>query len=233
MIVAAAMIPHPPLLLPGITGSSDAQVETITRFATAAVAATVDSGIDDIIGIGGAATTAQWPAGVPATAGYLGRSASGNRLPLSLSVITSLLPERRGWPLHLRSIAFDATAAQAREFGSSLADGPGRTALVVAGDGSARRTANAPGFVDVRAVDYDRAVERALAEADTEALARLDPVQARELLVAGRAAWQVLAGACHGQRFESHIDYTGDPFGVWYVVARWRNRCPGPMLTRI
>ena len=40
--------------------------------------------------------------------------------------------------------------------------------------------------------------------------------------MAGRAAWQVLAGAVGGQPVHTRLHYSGDPFGVWYPVFGWR-----------
>jgi hypothetical protein len=51
------------------------------------------------------------------------------------------------------------------------------------------------------------------------ALLALDPALASELMATGRAAWQVLAGAMSGSRPAGQIRYSGDPFGVAYLVA--------------
>ena len=63
------------------------------------------------------------------------------------------------------------------------------------GDGPARRARAAPHAADPEADRYDDQVAGALAAADPAALAALDPREDRPLEVAGRAAWQVLAGA--------------------------------------
>jgi hypothetical protein len=63
-------------------------------------------------------------------------------------------------------------------------------------------------------------VERAVRAGDTRALLDLDPGLARELMATGRPAWQVLAGALEGDTGLSvEVPYTGDPFGVAYLVA--------------
>jgi hypothetical protein len=51
------------------------------------------------------------------------------------------------------------------------------------------------------------------------ALLALDADLARELMATGRAAWQVLAGALAGRQPACRILYSGDPFGVAYLVA--------------
>jgi hypothetical protein len=62
------------------------------------------------------------------------------------------------------------------------------------GDGSARRSASAPGYLDERAAPFDETVERAVRAGDLPAIAALDPVLAADLLAVGRPAWQALAG---------------------------------------
>ena len=98
----------------------------------------------------------------------------------------------------LFGVSADADAATCAALGATLADRAPRVAMLVMGDASARRSLKGPGYLDERAAPYDEAVARALAEADTAALLALDPALSAELLVAGRAPWQVLAGAAEG-----------------------------------
>jgi hypothetical protein len=63
-------------------------------------------------------------------------------------------------------------------------------------------------------------VTKAFASVDIDTLLRLDPVLSAELLVAGRAPWQVLAGAATGS-FEGEVLYDAAPYGVQYTVASW------------
>lgn len=104
--------------------------------------------------------------------------------------------------------------------GRELAGSADRVGMVVMGDGSSRHTEKAPGYLDQRAHGYDEAVAAALRTADVEALSALDPAAARELMVAGRAPWQVLAGAAAGCVWtaESSLEI---PYGVAYHVASW------------
>ena len=64
-------------------------------------------------------------------------------------------------------------------------------------------------------------VAEALAAADARWLARLDPALDEELVVAGRAAWQVLAGAAGGRRMDGRLLCMSAPYGVTYLVASW------------
>ena len=86
--------------------------------------------------------------------------------------------------------------------------------------------APAPRAADPEADRYDDQLAGALAAADPAALAALDPREDRALEIAGRAAWQVLAGAAgDGQRqdaFDAELLYCGVPFEVSYAVASWR-----------
>jgi hypothetical protein len=104
--------------------------------------------------------------------------------------------------------------------------GPQRQAMLVLGDGSASRTPQAPGHFDDRAEPYDAAVARALATADTAALAGLDPELSRELHVAGLPAWKALADAAAASEAEYDADllYDEAPYGVGYFVATWLAR---------
>ncbi|MDX6434458.1 MAG: hypothetical protein QOE54_6824, partial [Streptosporangiaceae bacterium] len=68
---------------------------------------------------------------------------------------------------------------------------------------------------------YDAVVGGAFAAADAAVLAGLDPVSSRELLAAGRAAWQVLAGATGRTRLRGTLLADEAPYGVGYLVASW------------
>ena len=86
------------------------------------------------------------------------------------------------------------------------------------GDGSARRSAAAPGYLDARAEPFDASVELAFRDGDLSALTTLDPVLARDLLASGRPAWQTLAGAL-APGPQTAVLYSEAPFGVAYLVA--------------
>ncbi|KWX08082.1 hypothetical protein TR74_16585 [Carbonactinospora thermoautotrophica] len=68
---------------------------------------------------------------------------------------------------------------------------------------------------------FDDTVARALAEADAGALERLDAALAEELMAAGRAAWQVLAGAARDAGLRGDLLAYHAPYGVAYFVAAW------------
>ncbi len=142
-------------------------------------------------------------------------------LPLSLTIGRWLL-ERQGLGARYQAVAFDAEPEDCLALGREVAETADDVALLVMGDGSACRSEKAPGYLDVRARPYDEGVARALGDADTAALAALDPGVSRDVQAAGRAAWQVLAGAVSGT-----AGLTGElladeaPYGVGYFVAGW------------
>jgi hypothetical protein len=117
------------------------------------------------------------------------------------------------------SVASSAASASAPSASS-------RTALLVMGDGSARRSIKAPGYLDPRAAEFDAEVERAFRTGDLGALLRLDQTLARDLMATGRPAWQVLAGAMQSLTPVTEVLYCGDPFGVAYLVACLRPGTP-------
>jgi hypothetical protein len=41
--------------------------------------------------------------------------------------------------------------------------------------------------------------------------------------VAGRASWQVLAGAAEGGTWSARVTFDDAPYGVTYLVATWAN----------
>jgi hypothetical protein len=142
-------------------------------------------------------------------------------LPLPLGLGAMLLDQAgyRG-RRRLQAIGQDEPASTCARLGAELAMSKARTALLVMGDGSARRTLKAPGYLDPRAAAFDSAVESAIRAGDLDALRQLDPALARELMVTGRPAWQVLSGAIQSPRPQTEILYCDAPFGVTYLVAQ-------------
>ena len=230
MLIAAAVCPHPPLLIPEATGAPGADAE-LTRLRAAchrAVAALLAERPDLIAVVGGAPRTAGYP---PAAPGGLhdygipfriGRDDGAPVLPLSLTVGKWLLAGHAARPAAWWGIASDAAPAECLHLGQELAALAPRVALLALGDGPARRVRAAPGAPDPAADRYDDQVAAALAAADPAALAALDPGADRPLEIAGRAAWQVLAGAAGDDAFAAELRYRGAPFEVSYVVASWR-----------
>ncbi|MEW2416635.1 hypothetical protein AB0953_23315 [Streptomyces sp. NPDC046866] len=235
MLVAAAVCPAPPLLVPEVAAGAAAELGDARTACSDALAVLAASRPDLLVVVGSADTpdaAGHHPQG--AVGGFrgfgvaadvrLGPGDGGSRpLPTALAVGAWLL-ERARWgaaPLEGLAVAADLAPAACLEAGRSLAARAERVALLVMGDGSACRTLKAPGYLDERAAAFDAAAGHALAAADTAALAALDAGLARELQAAGRAPWQVLAGAAEGAGLDGRLLYEDAPYGVGYFVAAW------------
>jgi hypothetical protein len=126
-----------------------------------------------------------------------------------------------GVPVVFQEVARNAAAGECLKLGRILADRAPRVALLAMGDASARPAREDPDVPDPVAQDYDAEIAEALAAADARWLARLDPALDDELVVAGRASWQVLAGAARGTRMHGRLLGMSAPYGVTYLVASW------------
>jgi hypothetical protein len=254
VIVSAAICPSPPLLAPELTGQADILPELRTASA-AAVARLLATAPDVVAVVGPAESTGPWdPAGQLSAAAFApalrqggpqgdnskkrdggSRSVAGPSLPLALGIGARLL-DQAGYTGRrtVHGIAEDEPAATCLDLGRRLAAAAPRVALLAVGDGSARRSASAPGYLDERAAPFDEAVERAVRDGDLPAIAALDPVLAAALLAAGRPAWQTLAGALSAARrpadstpagqgapepLRTEVLYSDAPLGVAYLVA--------------
>ncbi|MEU3455471.1 class III extradiol dioxygenase subunit B-like domain-containing protein [Micromonospora sp. NPDC006766] len=237
-LVAAAVCPHPPLIVPELAGAAAGELDGLRAAAGVALARLLAAEPEVVMLVGGGPETRIFgSADSGSLRGYgldrpvrLWKTACSGAeiLPLSLT-IGAWLVGRTGTelPRLARSVAESATPAECAELGAALAaESEPRTALLVMGDGSACRGVKAPGYDDPRAAAYDDGVARALADADVEALLGLDPVVSAELKVAGRAPWQVLAGAVRaaGGDWRGDLGYHEAPYGVAYFVAPWERR---------
>lgn len=181
-----------------------------------------------VVLVGDAPATGSFAPGTLATfAGFgidlvIRQGAGPVRLPLSLTVGTWLL-DRAGYQGARLAfgVSADVDAAQAAGVGAVLAQREERVAMLVMGDGAARRDEISPGWAATRGVSYDGTVAAALASADVEVLRGLDQATAADLWVAGRASWQVLAGAAGDSQVQAELLLSAAPLGVGYHVATW------------
>jgi hypothetical protein len=220
MIVAAALVPSAPLLVPEL-GGQHPPFPGLRSAAARAVAAMLDARPELVAVVGPAPATATWPADTPADFGpFLGRATAGRTLPLALALGARLLRDAGyAGETAFHTVGADASPDACAALGRSLVDVAGHVALLVVGDGSARRTPKAPGWFDERAEAFDAATERAVGSGDLAALLDVDPDLATTLQAAGRPAWQVLAGAGGALRCTSRVEYADAPLGVGYLVA--------------
>ncbi|MEV4489841.1 class III extradiol dioxygenase subunit B-like domain-containing protein [Micromonospora coxensis] len=235
-LVAAAVCPHPPLIVPELAGAAAPELDELRTACDAAVAGLLDSGAHRVVVVGDGPETrsygfpfhgslAPWGADVEVRLGSARPGERPDPLPLSLTIGAWLLRRSPTGPssvARMHSLAADVDPADCAALGGGYrADVD--WGLLVLGDGSACRGPKSPGYDDPRAEAYDDGVARALADADAEALLDLDPALSTELKAAGRAPWQVLAGAVRaaGGQWRGELRHYSAPYGVAYFVASW------------
>jgi hypothetical protein len=231
VIVSAALCPAPPLLARELTGAEPVLPE-LREACLDVTAALLTTGPDLVAVVGVAEQTRHWdrrsrldlspyaPALRPARTDQVGGDGNAAAVPLPLGLAARLLDQAGyGADRVLHSVSERAPAWDCAALGQQLGTAAERVALLVMADGSARRGPKAPGHLDERSAPFDAEVERAIRSGDMAALLALDADLARQLLATGRPAWQVLAGALAGRQPACDILYSGDPFGVAYLVA--------------
>ncbi|WP_151775252.1 class III extradiol dioxygenase subunit B-like domain-containing protein [Streptomyces abyssomicinicus] len=235
MLVAAAVCPCPPLLVPDVAQRAAPELDPLRAACDEAVRALVEAAPDlvVVVGTGGrdvlheAGSTGSFRGfGVPmdVTLGE-GRGDAGPAvLPPPLAVGAWLL-SRSGWTGPVRGYEVSthgrSTAANGED-GTNLAGSGERVGFLVMGDGSARRDVKAPGYLDERAAAVDAAIAKALANGDRDGflLGDLDETLARDLMISGRSPWQILSAA-HEDDLDCRLLFDDAPYGVGYFVASW------------
>ncbi|MEU9208157.1 class III extradiol dioxygenase subunit B-like domain-containing protein [Streptomyces sp. NPDC048415] len=238
MLVAAAVCPCPPLLVPAVAVGAASELDALRAACTDALGVLAASRPDLLVVVGPADESGRGvhPQGTPGSfrgfgvdldvrlGGEVpGPGASERELPPPLAVAAWLL-QRTGWsdaPVEGLGVGEPLAAERCVQVGGEVGERAERVALLVMGDASACRTLKAPGYLDERAAGFDAKVARALAAADVAALKALDAELAYELKVSGRAPWQVLAGAAEGAGLGGALLYDDAPYGVGYLVAAW------------
>jgi aromatic ring-opening dioxygenase LigB subunit len=122
-------------------------------------------------------------------------------------------------PRTYRAVLVDSSPGECVRLGREVAESNERVGLLVMGDGSARRSEHSPVHLHPRAEIFDTTVAKAFQHKDLDVLEALDPDLAGELQAAGRAPWQVLAGALEGTPLSGDLLYEAAPYGVGYLVA--------------
>ncbi|MFJ1968984.1 class III extradiol dioxygenase subunit B-like domain-containing protein [Streptomyces sp. NPDC087903] len=251
MLVAAAVCPCPPLLVPAVAAGAATELDAARAACSDALGVLAAARPDRLVVVGPAEQSGRGahPAGtrgsfrgfgvaldvrlgadeVPDRLDDVRPGAGGDDpkparvLPPSLAVAAWLL-QQAGWadaPIEGLGVGEPLAAERCIRVGREIAGRDDRVALLVMGDASACRTLKAPGYLDERAAPFDAEVARALGAADVAALRALDAELAYELKASGRAPWQVLAGAAEGANLGGALLYEDAPYGVGYVVATW------------
>ncbi len=231
MLVAAAVVPNPPLLVPVVAGELAPDLEACRVACGKVIGALLDARLDLLVVIGGGATRREHdrdavgslrPYGVDE---LLGLGSGPRALPLSLGVARWLLGPAPLPPLALYEIRRSETTFRCAALGQELSDRGARVGLLVAADGSAYPSQTPVGD-DGRGGAYDERWTAALEHGDGTALLDLDPADDTPLWVAGRAALQVLGGAlvASGGDWAGELAWRGAPYGVGYAVAALRRQ---------
>lgn len=222
MISAVAFCPHPPLLVPQVAHGAAAELDELRAACRIAIKRAA-SAAPKIVVIGSGHRSLRYePNARGSFAAYgvplempLGSDAPGPvGLPLSLTIGAWLLRDTLGPDCGAVGYSVSARETQA----PLLDDAP--AALLVMGDGSARRSRTAPGYLDERAADFDADVASALASGRGDALA-IDTWLAAQLLAAGAPAWNAAGRLLRGRTFDAELLYDDAPYGVGYFVAAW------------
>jgi hypothetical protein len=222
-----AFCPSAPLLPPVVAGRAAADTAELREACAQAVSVVLQGRPEAVVVVG-----AGVPGGVRFGAGDAGDlrgfgvdlevpfaervRPGGRRLPLAHTLGAWLLDEAGHSGLRL--------GVGPGDLGDALGDLPGDVGVLAVGDGSARRTLKAPGYLDEAAGPFDAAVAAALAAGDAAALAALDLAEGERLLATGVPTWRAVGAALVGRAAEATLRYDDAPFGVGYLVADWRVR---------
>ncbi|UOY01622.1 hypothetical protein [Blastococcus sp. PRF04-17] len=222
--VAVAFCPMPPLLLPAVEGRPATETVALRAACAEAVGEMLATRPPVVVVVGDGV-----PAGVrfgPGDCGDLrgfgvavdvpfsGRARPGSRrLPPAHTL--------GAWLLDEAGFAGTRVGIGPADLAQLVRDLPGPLGVLAMGDGSARRTVKAPGYLDEAAVPFDDGVADALAAGDAAAIAALDEEVAARLLAAGVPTWRAVGAALAGRPITARLHLHDAPFGVGYLVASW------------
>jgi hypothetical protein len=224
VLVAAAFVPTPPLLVPEIAAGSARLDQPLRAACHDAVGRLLEERPDVVVVVGCAPSTSE-TAGSWDWRGFgveLPPVAPRQALPLGLAIGAWLLDQQPASPpRRYVGVSPQLSPSDCAELGRRCVSGQARAGLLVCGDGTARLSEKAPGHLDPSAKEWDDRVARALSSGDAERLAALDPRTADRLLASGRAPWQVLAAAAAESAWRADLTYRAAPYGVAYMAGTW------------
>jgi hypothetical protein len=225
VISSVVFCPQAPVLVPDIAQGAAPELDDLRAACRAAIRRAVPKAVRPVL-VGAGPTAAEYPSTSRGTfAGFglplevpLGSDDPGPvELPPTLTVGAWLLRDALG----AGSGAVAHAVPPEGRLLTGLPDKP--TSLIVVGDGSARRTEKAPGYLDERAAAFDAAVADIFRQGDGSALNqdRLERYGASDLLVSGLPAWHSVHSLVANNRWEARLLYAAAPYGVGYFVAVW------------
>ncbi|MDF2822892.1 MAG: hypothetical protein K0R68_300 [Mycobacterium sp.] len=226
VLVAAAIVPSTPLLVPELAGAAAA--ETADLRTAVLTAAAVLPGTWIAIGVGDRDQVCE-PGSTGTFAGYgvdveVVLSPQAHQpadLPLGALIAGWIRGRTRPDAqvrayLHAATLAGPAAVDRGRQLRGAIDATDEPTGVLVVADGCHTLTAAAPGGHDPDSVEVQTALDDALAGGNTAALEELPDA------VVGRVAWAVAAGLFQpGPRVVTEL-YRGAPFGVGYFAGVWQ-----------
>jgi hypothetical protein len=235
VILGAAFLPNPPVLVPAVASGAAGELEPLRDASRDALLRVYGSRTGRLAVLGPGDTSAMHsPVARGSLSAYgvsldvhLGSPGCGGavELPLSLTVGAWLVDQALGPSTGAVGFSVGPDFAASRAAVELLAMAESfPLALVVMGDGSARRSTTAPGYLDPRAEPFDAVVAAALSDGDGAALADLDERLGAELLAAGVPAWRAAGALLAGGSYDAELLYADAPYGVGYFAAAWNAR---------
>jgi hypothetical protein len=225
VIRAVAFCPHPPLLVPQVAQHAAPELDDLRAVCRTAIRRVAAA--DRLVVVGaGAAAEAFDATSRGSLAGYgvpleipLGSDEPGQvELPLSLTIGAWLLRDALGPNCGAVGYSVGPDDGQLPRFDDDVP-----AALLVMGDGSARRSTSAPGYFDERAEVFDAWIADALCTGEADRL-NLDVELGDELLAAGSRVWDAVARFTEPFEWNAELLYDAAPYGVGYFVAAWTRR---------
>jgi hypothetical protein len=222
--LGVAFCPAPPLLLPAVEGRPAPETTDLRRACAEAVAGMLAVRPELVVVVGpGAAPGVRFGDGdagglrgfgIDVVQPFAGRiSPGGAAVPVAHTL--------GAWLLDEAGFAGQRVGVGPPDLAPLLRDVPGPLGILAMGDGSARRSVKAPGYLDEDAAPFDAAVAHALTAGEPAALAALDDARGERLLAAGVPTWRAVGEALAGRAVTARLHLDAAPFGVGYLVADW------------
>lgn len=240
VFVAAAVCPHPPLLVPEVAVGAARDLDDLRTACFAALGELLDARLDRLLVVGAGADL-HLAVDRDVAGGSLRRfgvethvgDPGDDSLPLSLTIGAWLLEHartagrrlERHWPrVEYVGLGDETPLTECAARSARTVAGRDRVGVLAMADLSAKRTESSPGYVDPRALGFDEAVAEALCTADVRELLDLDANLARELWCSGVPALAALAGAAQtaDRPISARAHSVVAPYGVGYAVVSWR-----------
>ncbi|HEX3335724.1 MAG TPA: class III extradiol dioxygenase subunit B-like domain-containing protein [Jatrophihabitans sp.] len=229
-MTGVAFCPHPPLLVPEVAQGAAPELDDLRAACRVAIRRVALPDTPILVLGAGDRSRSYGPTARGTLRGYgvdieipLGSDDPGPvELPLSLTIGAWLLRETLGPNNGASGYSIGSGDAHPDRLERAV-DCAAPVALLVMGDGSARRSTSAPGYFDERAEAFDAGVAEALRTGDAAGL-RVDLGRAEELLAPGARTWKAAAHMLAGGTFDADLLYAAAPYGVGYFVAAWTRR---------